>query len=72
MNAATTAYNKKVWDFLEKIKPGKTYSVAKLSKPETREQFVEAIEEYMRTWPWQGHITFNHDYSKFYKIEPIN
>ena len=72
MNAATIAYKKQVWDFLKKIKPGKTYTVAKLSKPENREQFVEAIKEYMRTWPWQGHISFNHNYSKFYKMDKID
>ncbi len=71
MNATTAAYNKKVWDFLEKIKPGKTYSVAKLAKPENRKQFIAAVKLYMDTWPWQGHISFNHDYSKFYKMHPV-
>ena len=71
MNAATDVYNKMVWEFLEKIKPGKTYSVDKLAKPENREQFVAAVKFYMDTWPWQGWITFNRDYSKFYKMHPV-
>lgn len=71
MNTATIEYKKGVWKFLEEIEPGKTYSVAKMAKSETRENFVAAIKEYMDSLPWQGWLYFNADYSKFYKIHPI-
>jgi len=63
-------YKREVWQFLEKINPGKNYTVDNLCKPETREAFVEAIKEYMRSLPWQGYVTFNNDYSKFYRMHP--
>ena len=71
MKSIKDEYKKQVWEFLEKIKPGKTYTVSKLVKSKNREQFVEEIKAYMRAWPWQGHISFNHDYSKFYKMHPV-
>jgi len=63
-------YKQKVWEFLEKIEPGRTYSVSKLAKPENRQAFIEAIKEYMRGLPYQGWLSFNHDYSKLYKSHP--
>jgi hypothetical protein len=44
--------------------------VDNLCKPENRETFIEAIKEYMESFPWQGYVTFNHDYSKFYRMHP--
>ena len=71
MKSLQDEYRKQVWEFLEKIKPGKTYTVSKLVKSKNRVRFVEEIKAYMRTWPWQGYISFNHDYSKFYKMHPV-
>jgi hypothetical protein len=71
MNSTTLEYKRKVWQFLEKIKPDKRYTVAKLAKPENLEAFVEAIKEYMASFPYQGWISFNADYTKFYKSSPI-
>lgn len=71
MNTATIEYRKKVWKFLEEIQPDHTYTIAKLAKPETREDFIAAVKEYMNKHPWQGWLNFNADYSKIYKIHPI-
>ena len=71
MNPATIEYKQKVWQFLKSMKPGETYTVAKLAKPVNREAFVATVKEYMDTWPWQGWLNFNADYTKLYKIEPI-
>lgn len=70
MNSISLAYKKEVWQFLERIEPGRMYSVSKLAKPENREAFIDAIKEYMASLPWDGWISFNHDYSKFYKSAP--
>ena len=70
MKTDSLEYKKDVWQFLENIKPGETYSVTNLCKPENQHDFVEAIKEYMRSFPWQGYISFNHDYSKFYRMHP--
>ena len=71
MNTASDEYKKQVWEFLEGIKPGQMYTVAKLAKPENHEAFIGAIKEYMESFPWQGFITFNHNYTKFYKMTPL-
>lgn len=63
-------YKREVWKFLEKIEPGKNYTVVNLCKPENQHGFIEAIKEYMESLPWQGYVTFNHDYSKFYRMHP--
>jgi hypothetical protein len=63
-------YKRDVWQFLEKIEPGKNFTVDNLCKRENQKDFVEAIKEYMESFPWQGYVTFNHDYSKFYRMHP--
>jgi hypothetical protein len=70
MNTNSLEYKREVWQFLEKIEPGKNYTVDNICKPENREVFIEAIKEYMESFPWQGYVTFNHDYSKFYRMHP--
>ena len=70
MKTESIEYKRDVWQFLEKIKPGKNYTVDNLCKRENQKDFVEAIKEYMESFPWQGYITFNHDYSKFYRMHP--
>lgn len=71
MRSATDEYRQEVWDFLEKIKPGDTYTIDKLCKAKNREQFVNHIKEYMDAFPFQAGITFNQDYTKFYRMEPL-
>jgi len=71
MNSTTLEYRQKVWRFLEKTKPGERYTVAKLAKPENREAFMEAIKEYMASLPYNGWISFNSDFTKFYRTEAV-
>jgi hypothetical protein len=71
MNATTLEYRQKVWRFLEKTKPGERYTVAKLAKPENHEAFMAAIKEYMASLPYNGWISFNSDFTKFYRTEAV-
>lgn len=71
MSSDSLEYKRKVWQFLEEIKSGQTYTVEKICSPETREDFIAAIKEYMESLPWQGFVTFNRDFSKFYRTEPV-
>ena len=66
MNVATEEYKQKVWAFLNKMKPGQRYKVDDLAKTETKEQFIEAIKEWMGKFPYSGGLSFNSDYSEFY------
>jgi len=70
MDTNSLEYKRKVWEFLENMEPEKRYTIDNLCQPENRESFIEAIKEYMRSLPWQGHVTFNHDYSKIYRMYP--
>ena len=71
MNSATLEYKKKVWRFLENMKPEKRYSVDKIAKPENREALLAAIKEYMTSLPYDGWISFNSDYTQFYRVPPV-
>jgi hypothetical protein len=70
MKTDSLEYKKEIWQFLEKIEPGKNYTVDNLCKQENKEAFIAAIKEYMDSLPWQGYVTFNNDYSKFYRMYP--
>ena len=71
MKQISLEYKKKVWNFLERMKPGQRLKVNDLATPETREDFIEAIKEFMASLPFNGHICFNHDYSEFYRTTPL-
>ena len=64
-------YKKRVWQFLDKMKPDVCHTIESLAEASTRDKFIEAIKEYMCALPWQGWLNFNADYSKLYKIHPI-
>jgi len=71
MNSTTLEYKQQVWQFLEKTKPGERYTLDKLAKPENREAFMAAIKEYMASLPYNGWISFNSDFTKFYRTEAV-
>lgn len=71
MNSPTVEYKEKVWAYLDKMKPDEPCIVENKTRPETREDFIAAVKDYMDTKPWQGWLSFNKDYSKIYKIHPI-
>ena len=70
MDTKSLEYKREVWQFLERIEPEKYYTVDNLCKPGNKDDFIHAIKEYMESLPWQGYVTFNHDYSKFYRMYP--
>ncbi len=71
MNSKPLEYKKKVRRFLEKTKPGERYTVAKLAKSENCEAFLAAIKVYMASLPYDGWISFNSDFTKFYRTEAV-
>ena len=40
-------------------------------KPEKGEAFVTTIKEYMASLPYDGWISFNSDFTKFYRTEAV-
>ncbi|MBK6285837.1 MAG: hypothetical protein IPF54_26985 [Draconibacterium sp.] len=65
-------YKQNVWEFLDAIEPGINYSISTICIPENKNKFIECIKSYMDTKkPFQGHITFNHDYTVIYKTNEI-
>ncbi len=71
MNTTTIEYKQRVYLFLDKMKPGERYKVSSLAAPENREKFVECVKEFMRSFPYNAWLSFNHDFSEFYKDSPI-
>jgi hypothetical protein len=65
------AYKNKVWEFLEAMEPDQCHSVVHIAKPENRALFLQSVKDYMDATPWQGWLSFNKEYTKFYKIHPI-
>ncbi len=66
-----TEYEIRICEFLEKMPHNARYSIHKLATAETREKFIETVKLYMDSFPFQGYITFNQDYSEIYKTEKI-
>lgn len=66
MNQDTDAYKKKVWSFLNKMKPGQRHIISDICEQENYDKFVASIKEWMDAFPYQGGVSFNHDYSEFY------
>lgn len=64
-------YKKRVWQFLEKMKPDQAHKIESIAEDATKEKFIAAVKEYMDAFPWQGWLNFNSDYTKIYKIHPI-
>ena len=58
MNELIDDYTKEVFQFLDTIPFGKTYTVEKLCKSTNREKFVTAIKHYMDSFPYQGGVSF--------------
>lgn len=65
-------YRKKVWDYLRAMNPDSAVEISSVCTTETREQFIECIKMYMDCTPWQGWLSFNANYTKIYKVHPID
>ena len=57
-------YTRSVFEFLEKAKPGQTFTIERICKPANRNQFIEAVKLYIRSFPYGGGVEFNTDYTK--------
>ena len=68
MNSATNEYKQKVWEFLNKMKPGDRYVIDEICERDNYETFVACIKEWMDSLPYQGGLIFNGDYSEIYMI----
>ncbi len=66
MCSVTNVYKQKVWVFLDNMKPGERYKIEKICERENYNRFVAHIKEWMAAFPYQGGLSFNHDYSEFY------
>jgi len=64
-------YKIKVWQFLDTMNVDTSYLIDNLCVPENKSRFILCIKQYMDAKYFQGWLSFNRDYSKIYKIEPI-
>ncbi len=71
MSTATIEYKQKVWQFLDKMKPGERKKVSTICEAENTEAFINSIKEWMDGKPFQGYVSFNKDYTSFYKTDII-
>lgn len=62
-------YELRVFKFLNELEPFKIYSVESLSKPETRQQFIETIKKYILQYPHMNVSFIRDDCNKFRKLE---
>ncbi|WP_319502541.1 hypothetical protein [uncultured Draconibacterium sp.] len=60
------AYKKKVWAFLNNMKPGDRYLISEICEKENETKFIVCVKAWMDNMPWQGGLSFNADYSEFY------
>jgi hypothetical protein len=56
-------YVTRVNKLIEAMKPDDRIEIAKLTRANRRDLFVECVKSYMRSTPWQGWIQFNADFS---------
>jgi hypothetical protein len=63
------AYVKKVHALMEAMKPGDVLVIERLTKPDTRELFVECIKFYMREHEWQDGLSFSKGFLSVQKYD---
>ena len=61
-------YTEQIWTFLDKLKPGDKVSVGSIVKKVNHDKFIQAVKDYIETWPYGGGIEFSADYSHIKKI----
>lgn len=62
-------YVGKVFGLLGGMKPGDSITIVDVTKPVTRELFVETIKFYMRSKDWQDGLSFGKDFGVIRKYE---
>jgi hypothetical protein len=51
------------------MKPNDRLDIIKITKPETRELFIEVVKDYMRQQEWQAGLSFAHDFTELRKYD---
>jgi hypothetical protein len=62
-------YTDKVYKLLLEMKPGDSLQVLKITKPETRELFVEKVKQFMREHEWQYGLSFSKGFTELRKYD---
>jgi hypothetical protein len=62
-------YTDKVYNLLIEMKPGDTLQVLKITKPETRELFIDTVKQFMREHEWQDGLSFARGFSELRKYD---
>lgn len=63
------AYTRSVFDFLNSTQPGQSFLIEKLTKTQTREQFIQAVKLYIQSYDYGGGIEFTNDYTKIRRMD---
>jgi hypothetical protein len=61
------AYKLKVNKLLEGMKPGDKLQIEKITKPETRDQFIKVVKEFMDDHEWQDGLSFGKAFTELRK-----
>jgi hypothetical protein len=62
-------YIQKVNRLLEGMKPGDVLIIEKITKSETREQFIAAVKKYMDKHEWQDGLSFSSAFTELKKYD---
>jgi hypothetical protein len=62
-------YLRKVLTLVAAMKPGDILVIEKLTKPETRELFIECVKFYMREHEWQDGLSFTKGFVSVQKYD---
>lgn len=62
-------YIKKVNTLLETMKPGDRLDIIRITKPDTRDLFIEAIKLFMREHEWQYGLSFARGFNELRKYD---
>jgi len=62
-------YLEKVFSLLMGMKPGDSLVIKDITKPETRDLFVESVKYYMRIHEWQDELSFSNGFDIIKKYD---
>jgi hypothetical protein len=62
-------YTLKVNKLLDGMKSGDILQIEKITKPETRELFIETVKKYMREHEWQAALSFAKSFLELRKYD---
>lgn len=62
-------YTLKVYALLDTMKAGDVLQIIKITKPETRDQFISVVKKYMDEHEWQAGLSFGKAYAELRKTD---